>query len=151
MKGLLLDDERWPITITWVDFDYAAHHWIVVRNFEDFTKVLESEKFDVVSFDHDLDRTSTYECVRCNTNKTKFDYSRVKEKTGLDCAKFFKEFFDKSDIKRPKYLVHSLNEQGRENIIDILGREDLLADYNKSLFFNKSDEILQRRSSRKSV
>jgi hypothetical protein len=147
MKGLFLDDSRNPIECTWIDFDYTPHTWIIVRNYESFIDILQHEKFDIVSFDHDLDRTSTYECIRSNTNKAKFDYSKVREKTGLDCAKFFKEFYEKSDKKRPKYLVHSLNEQGRENIIDILGRDDLLAEYCSTIFFNKSDEILQKRAS----
>lgn len=147
MNGLFLDDCRNPQECTWIEFDYTAHNWIIVRDYESFVDVLQHERFDIVSFDHDLDRTSTYECIRCNTNKAVFDYSKVKQKTGLDCAKFFNEFYEKSGKKKPKYLVHSLNEQGRENIIDILGREDLLAEYRSEIFFNKSDEILQRRAS----
>lgn len=147
MKGLLIDDSRNPLEICWVDFDYTTDTWIIVRNYDDFVKALQEERFDIISFDHDLDESSTFECVRCNTNKEKFNYSKVKKKTGLDCAKFAKEYFESQGKEFPKYLVHSLNEQGRQNIIDFLGEEKLVAKYNSLILFNKSDEILQRRKS----
>lgn len=147
MKGLFLDDYRNPCDCLHIEFDYTVDTWIIVRNYNDFIQVLQEEKFDIISFDHDLDRSSTFECIRCNTNKDKFDYSRVKEKTGLDCAKFAKEYYNSKEKKFPLYLVHSLNEQGRENIINVLGKDLLVATYNPLTLFNKSDEILQRRKS----
>lgn len=145
MKGLAIDDERWPHQIEWVEFDYSAHEWIIVRNYDDFIKIIQETEFDIISFDHDLDRTSTFECVRSNTNQCAFDYSKVKEKTGLDCAIFLKEYYQKQNKEIPNYLVHSLNQKGRENIIKVLGEEKLLATYNKQLCFDKADEILARR------
>lgn len=145
MKGLFLDDYRFPYDCTHIDFDYTVDTWIVVRDYNSFVEIIQEEKFDIISFDHDLDRSSTFECIRCSTNKDKFDYSRVKEKTGLDCAKFAKKYFKSIKKKFPKYLVHSLNNQGRQNIINELGEETLVCTYNPLILFNKADEILQRR------
>ena len=146
MKGLMADDERWPISIHWVDFDYTSLDWRIVRNYEDFVKAIQEEKFDYVSFDHDLDQSSTFECIRCNTKKEKFDYRKVKQKTGYHCAKFMKEYFKEKGEEIPLYLVHSLNEQGRENIINLLGKERLVATHSLDLCFEKADEILKLRS-----
>jgi len=118
----------------------------VVRNYNDFIKIIQEEEFDIISFDHDLDQTSTFECIRSNSKQEKFDYSKVKEKTGLDCAIFLKDYFKSLGKEYPNYLVHSLNEQGRKNIIDILGEKKLIATHDVTIIFDKADEILSRRS-----
>jgi hypothetical protein len=38
------------------------------------------------------------------------------EKTGLDCAKFLVEYCADENQPLPKYLVHSANPAGKENI-----------------------------------
>lgn len=148
MKGLMVDDSRNPLEIFWIEFDYTNFEWQIVRNYDDFVKALEEEEFDYISFDHDLDRSSTFECIRCNSSKEKFDYRKVKEKTGYHCAKFAKEYFKSKDKEFPLYLVHSLNEQGRDNIIALLGKERLVATHSLELCFEKADEILKLRSTR---
>jgi hypothetical protein len=145
MKGLFCDDYRFPLEVDWIQFDYSDCEWQIVRNYNDFVEAINQEKFDIISFDHDLDRTSTFECVRCNTHQSDFDYSKVVEKTGRDCAEYLKEFCQKNNREIHHYLVHSLNEKGRKNIINILGEEKLVATYNKELCFDKADEILARR------
>lgn len=149
MKGLFLDDERLPNQVEeWIAFNYLDFEWQIVRNYDDFVKAVEEEEFDYISFDHDLDRSSTFECIRCNSSKEKFDYRRIKEKTGYHCAKFIKEHYTKQGKDIPKYIVHSLNEKGRENIIEILGKERLVATHSLELCFEKADEILKLRSTR---
>lgn len=140
-KGLYCDDYRVPDDVHWINFDYSHIHWTIVRNYQDFVRAIEEEDFDVISFDHDLDRTSTYECINCNTQERDFDYSRVKEKTGKDCATFLLDFCIINRRDLPWYVVHSLNHKGAQNIIDILGTEKLLAN-NTNLLLGKADELI---------
>jgi hypothetical protein len=147
IMNLFLDDERWPTTVHWVNYDYNATNWMIVRNFESFVEAVESQEFKIISFDHDLDRSSTFECIRCNTNQEAFDYNKVIEKTGYHCAVFLKQWCEKNNKQIPKYLVHSLNEKGRDNIINVLGQDRLIGTHSVDLIFDKADEILERRKS----
>jgi len=145
--NLFIDDERWPTTVFWVPYDYNALDWIIVRSFEQFVEAVESGKVKLISFDHDLDPSSTFECIRCNTSQQSFDYRKVSKKTGYHCALFLKDWCLKNDKPIPEYLVHSLNEKGRDNIINVLGTEKLLGTHTVDLIFDKADEILKRRES----
>lgn len=142
--NIFIDDERWPTTVSWIDFDYNAHNWSIARNFQQFTELLDSVDFEIISFDHDLDRSSTFECIRCNSKEEDFNYKNVKEKTGFDCAIYLKQWCKKNKKPLPKYLVHSLNSKGRDNIISLLGEENLIGTHNVDLIFDKADEILKR-------
>lgn len=145
--NLFLDDERWPTTVFWVPYDYNALDWIVVRSYEQFVETILSARVKLISFDHDLDPSSTFECVRCNTNQQSFDYKKVSKKTGYHCAKFLKDWCLENDKPIPEYLVHSLNEKGRSNIINVLGPDKLLGTHSTNLIFDKADEILKMRES----
>ena len=145
--NIFLDDNRLPLEISWVDFDYCAANWVIVRNYTDFVSEIEKGDFEIISFDHDLDRTSTFECIRCNSSQEPFNYSKVSEKTGYHCALFLKEFCEKNNKTLPSYLIHSLNTKGRDNIINVLGTEKLLATHSLEIIFDKADEILKRRKS----
>lgn len=144
MKGIFLDDTRWPINVYWIEYDYTKDDWIVVRTFDQFVDVLRNEDIDLISFDHDLDETSTMECLKCSGTDKEFDYSKVSKKTGLHCAQFLLEYCKCTGKELPRYLVHSLNAKGAENIKNILGKENLIANKNSSLFLDKADEILAR-------
>lgn len=146
--SIFLDDSRNPSEVFWIEHDYSATNWIIVRNYEQFVDVINSHDFDIVSLDHDLDESSTYECIRSSSNKCDFDYSRVKQKTGLDCAKYLKKWCEDNDKDIPNYLVHSLNPNGANNIIKFLGPEKLIAEKKSQLHFQKADEILKRRIKR---
>jgi hypothetical protein len=43
----------------------------------------------------------------------------VKEKTWLDCAKYFKEFYDRNKLKYPIIFIHSMNPVCTQNIINL--------------------------------
>jgi len=143
--NIFLDDIRWPINVHWVQFDYTPLTWTVIRNYEDFVHLIQTEKVKRVSFDHDLDMSATIECLRSSEFGEKYDYRKVKKKTGFHCAVFLKEFCSKNDLEIPQYIVHSLNSQGRDNIINKLGKEKLIGTHSVDLVYDKADEILKRR------
>lgn len=144
IRNLFLDDERWPVNVTWVDFDYNSSDWLVVRTYDQFVEAIENNSpFEIISFDHDLDRSASLECVRSMTHDEEYDYSRVKAKTGRDCAAFLKQKCN-SGYPHPKYLIHSLNSKGTKNIRDILGDDFFITQHDESDNYNKSDEILSR-------
>lgn len=94
---LYLDDERFPKT---------PGPWIIVRNFDEFTKTIEEKGLPkVMSLDHDLGDGIP---------------------TGYDCLKWLvyeKEF----DLRNIEINVHSANSVGKENI------EGLITSWNKFL------------------
>ena len=96
---------------------YFANDWDVVRNYDEFVQYIEVNgvpKF--VSFDHDLGDTAMDEYFRNVATKETLDYDNIKEKTGLDCAKFLVEYCADKNQPLPEYLVHSANPVGKRNI-----------------------------------
>ena len=86
MYKIYLDDIRTPI-----DED-----WIVVRNYDEFvnkTIELGLKNIDLISLDHDLGDTAISEYHNNVFINNQLDYSNIKEKTGLDCAKWLIDFF----------------------------------------------------------
>lgn len=89
--------------------------WIVVRNYQEFVFAIEQYAGMIthVSFDHDL-ADEHYTALINNT-----DISNCKEKTGLDCAKFLKSYYQKLNLPLPVMFVHSMNPVGTENIVNL--------------------------------
>lgn len=120
---LFLDDERIPTDVlNYKPLSIYNEHWLIVRNYHQFTDTIERyfEKFkmmpELISFDHDL-----ADVHYSSMNKGgKINYDNVSEKTGYHCAKWLVEFCIDNDLKIPKYLVHSMNKVGGENIIKYL-------------------------------
>ena len=88
--------------------------WEVVRNYDEFVKVV-SGNFDFithVSFDHDLAdehyATESWEQT-----------DLYLEKTGLDCAKWLKNFYQENQTDLPEIFIHSMNPVGTENIKNV--------------------------------
>ena len=115
--NLFLDDIRYPMTTKHVTLPNLE--WKIVRSYNDFVKTINENGLpSYIAFDHDL----AYEHYQHGheTGFQKFDYSNVKEKTGYDCAKFLVEYCIKLNLDVPKYIVHSMNPVGKENIISLL-------------------------------
>lgn len=119
--NLFLDDERVPLTaFNYTGNDlYRSESWKVVRTYESFVSQLKLMKHfqynpKIISFDHDL--ADEHYQIGQESGFTQFDYSKAKEKTGLDCAKFMCDFFHQHKIPFPTILIHSMNPVGRENI-----------------------------------
>jgi hypothetical protein len=122
---LYLDDVRTP-----KDGD-----WIVVRDYEQFVskvKEIGLENFHTISLDHDLGDSAMKEYFNNVSPNFKLDYDNIKEKTGLDCAKWLvEEFYTRNParvtsaysdrrltaISFPRVLVHSANPIGSANIM----------------------------------
>lgn len=99
---------------------YTEGEWYIVRNYDQFCKAIDrfSEEITHISFDHDL--ADDHYHVSMYHGKEQYDkhLSKSKEKTGLDCAKYFKEKFKDKQVW-PTLFVHSMNPVGTENIINL--------------------------------
>ncbi len=124
---IYLDDVRTP----------KENNWIIVRDYNQFVakvRELGLENIEVISLDHDLGDTAMSEYFNNVSPNYKLDYNNIKEKTGLDCAKFLvEEFFNRNEgwsmmqrnDKRdpdtifpfPKVFTHSANPIGSANIM----------------------------------
>lgn len=127
---LFLDDVRTPKEVTWVDLPLIGfENWVIVRSYEGFKKVIELNKIPkFVTYDHDL-ADEHYQQANTITEdgEIKFDYTKTKEKTGYDCAKWLVEKCIEWGIPHPPFAVHSLNPVGAENI------RKYIENYNRSL------------------
>ncbi len=119
MYNLFLDDERMPknaFTYTknqlYLDLD-----WVVVRNYDEFVSYIKENGMpDLISFDHDLADVH----YSMNDRITEDDYDIVEEKTGYHCAKWLINLCMDENLNLPNYMVHSMNNVGRRNIISII-------------------------------
>ena len=114
MKNLIfLDDERFLVDVTWINYNQEFKNVFVCRNFVDFTCAYDNDFKDIFtssfnlknytfSFDHDI---------------ASFDENGY-ERTGLTCAKWLCDFImdNNLDPKDLEYYVHSQNPVGAENI-----------------------------------
>lgn len=120
-----MDDVRTP----------KENNWVVVRNYDEFVnKVTEIGlgNIEVISLDHDLGDTAMNEYFNNVSPNYSLNYDNIKEKTGLDCAKWLvNHFYDTNPewiemnrvIKRedgmvfPQVYTHSANPIGSANIM----------------------------------
>ena len=124
---IYLDDIRTPL-------DEAS--WIVVRNYDEFVaKITEIglEKIHTISLDHDLGEGAMSEYYNNVSPNYMLDYANIKEKTGMDCAKWLVEQFYENHalpeellsraskkqlgITFPTVYTHSANPIGSANIM----------------------------------
>ncbi|PKP20345.1 MAG: hypothetical protein CVU04_04040 [Bacteroidetes bacterium HGW-Bacteroidetes-20] len=107
---IYLDDVRTPVSV---------EDWVIVRNYDQFVeKVTEIglQNIGKISLDHDLDKSAMVEWLFGAVRNYKIDYSKIKEKTGLDCAKWLVEEWKKGEPVVPVY-THSANAIGSANIM----------------------------------
>lgn len=117
MSYIFLDDERLPHKVTWVEL--PLHPYTVLRSYNEFVEHITKHglpKF--ISYDHDLN-DSHYQEGRKNLWQS-FDYSKVKEKTGYDCAKWLVEYCMDNKLPLPEWMTHSMNPVGSDNINALL-------------------------------
>lgn len=118
---IYLDDIRTPID------DY---NWTIVRSYDEFVDLIHSiddfSDIELISLDHDLGESAMNEFF-ISQQTYKINYDRIKEKTGLDCAKFLVDYYldmtdpkglgVESSIPFPVVKVHSANPIGSANIM----------------------------------
>lgn len=97
---------------------YITKEWLIVRNYKQFVKALNifAGQITHISFDHDLGEDEAIEMVKKGISKRKARSTKKDIKSGYDCAKYFKEFYDSKELKYPILFVHSMNPIGTENI-----------------------------------
>jgi hypothetical protein len=99
---------------------YLEGNWYIVRNYDEFCKAIEKYHQDIthISFDHDLADGHYNEAMYESEEQYYKNIEETKEKTGLDCAKFFKEFYKDKQVW-PTMFVHSMNPIGTQAIINL--------------------------------
>jgi hypothetical protein len=110
MYKIYLDDVRTPHDTSWV----------VVRSYDAFVnRVLELgiHNIDCFSLDHDLGDTAMQEYFNNVHPNYELNYDNIREKTGLDCAKWLVNTYLDANVKMPIVYVHSANPIGSANIM----------------------------------
>lgn len=130
MKRLYLDDTRHNYdSFQMLGYVIYKEKWDIVRNYDEFIEWIEKNGLpDIISFDHDLaDTHYTPKEYWDDYHKSAEYQSSIihKEKTGLDCAKWLIGYCLDNNLKLPKYLVHSANPVGRDNIFYLLRNFEL--------------------------
>ncbi len=101
--------------------------WTVVRNYIDFMTTINGAmqkgiEITHISFDHDLAEEHYNPIMMVDDDEYEHLRDTFKEKTGLDCARWWKDWFeeykDRYNLKWPMIFVHSMNPVGRQSIID---------------------------------
>lgn len=108
--NIYLDDVRTPI---------AIQDWIVVRNYEQFVDKVQEiglKNIEQISLDHDLDKSAMVEWLFGAVRNYTINYSKIKEKTGLECAKWLVEQWKNGEPVCQVY-THSANAIGSANIM----------------------------------
>jgi len=122
-QKIYLDDVRTPVNADWV----------VVRSYDEFVKKVTElglENIEIISLDHDLGDTAMHEYFNNVSPNYTLDYSNIKEKTGMDCAKWIVNYYYDNyvdlisrnnkkiiGITFPKVYTHSANPIGSANIM----------------------------------
>ena len=115
MISIYLDDLRTPIKSP-----SKNTKWTLVRNFEEFIDLVEKtglDNIEIISLDHDLDFSATRHYVEEVKKTYIIDYSKIKEKTGLDAAKWLIEHSKSTDKHLPQCYTHSANPIGSGHIM----------------------------------
>ena len=120
---LFLDDTRQPKNVTWIDLPPYA--WVVVKSYDEFVRTIKTRGIPTtVSFDHDLadEHYKEYDAAHTPGSPSfgKIRYELLKEKTGMDCARYLAELCVEKNIPIPLYYIHTKNPAGRQNIFSIM-------------------------------
>ena len=100
---------------------YMEGEWYIVRNYDQFCKAIDEfhMKITHISYDHDLAEPHYHESMY-EGGKVYMKYlETISEKTGYECAKYMKSFYDGCGLQYPIMFVHSMNPVGTENIINL--------------------------------
>ena len=129
-KRLFLDDIRHNYdALQMLGYVVYKEPWDIVRSYDEFVAWIQKNGLpDLISFDHDLADTHYTPQEYWNDYHKSAEYQAGlthTEKTGLDCAKWLVEYCLDNEVKLPKYLVHSANPVGRDNIFYLLRNFEL--------------------------
>ncbi len=124
---LFLDDMRMPAEcasymhrrIGPLNPIYLEGGWLIVKNYDEFVEAIKkyAEDFTHISYDHDL--AEEHYIGGYDSEEEYYNSIKGTERTGLDCAKFMKNYYDEKKIEWPIMFVHSMNPVGTKAIIDL--------------------------------
>jgi hypothetical protein len=99
---------------------YLEGEWYVVRNYDEFVKAIDEfyPQITHISFDHDL-ADEHYSTTMYTSIDEYYNAIEGSEKTGLDCAKYMKKFYDEAGLTYPIMYVHSMNPVGTQAIVNL--------------------------------
>lgn len=99
---------------------YSEGGWSIVRNYDDFVEIVTQniDKITHISFDHDL-ADDHYTGEMYKSAEEYYKSIEGTERTGYDCAKWLKQFYQEKGKQLPTMFVHSMNPVGTENIINV--------------------------------
>lgn len=122
MYNLFLDDERVPYSPhgshedAWYytqNLNYIDLKWKIVRSYEEFVAYIEKNGIpQLISFDHDL----ADEHYQYLLTQNDVDYTKYKEKTGMECVKWLCDYCIDNNKKFPEHLIHTQNIIGSINM-----------------------------------
>lgn len=114
--NIYLDDVRTPLPNP---STHDTPEWTVVRSYNEFVEAIMDiglENIDLISLDHDLDDTAIMEWHTNVYHNSQLNYENIREKTGMDCAKWLVEQWKKG-APVCRVMVHSANAIGSGNIM----------------------------------
>ncbi len=115
MYRLFLDDVRNPEDVNWEVLPLGP--WVIVRSYDEFVKTITDRGLpEFISFDHDLADEHVSDYLLNGRFTRKLKYHEYQEKTGYSCAKWLVNYCLDNNAKLPSYIVHSMNNVGKDNI-----------------------------------
>jgi hypothetical protein len=124
MIKLFLDDERVPLDCysymqkrdSELCHHYKENDWIILRNHDQFIDwIIKNGLPDLISFDHDLVHEHYSPLCHIPKQYNKL-YMTFKQKTGLHSARWLLIYCSRNNLKIPRYMVHTMNPTGHDNI-----------------------------------
>ena len=117
--SLFLDDERYPVKVTWVTLPLVE--WTIVRNYKQFVEKISTDGLpNFITFDHDLGPEHYNDFDLGRDGKWFINYDKYSEKTGYHCAQWLVKYCLEYGLDVPEYIVHSMNPIGKDNIKSVI-------------------------------
>jgi hypothetical protein len=105
---------------------YWDNEFVIVKNYDEFVNTI-TEKYnngefpEIISFDHDLaDEHYAPQEIWDKPSEVQKRMEFFKEKTGYSCAQWLVDFCIQRAENLPRYVVHSMNPVGAQNILGLL-------------------------------
>ena len=114
---LFLDDRKLPEMAIEIDPILEPNSsWVIVKSYKEFTEVILQNGIPYkISLDHDLSMNHYREEFQFE-----IDYDKMEEKSGYHCALWLINYCKEKKLQFPSYTVHSMNKEGKKNIIELI-------------------------------
>ena len=117
--NIFLDDVRRPSSTQHVEL--PLYEWTIVRSYDEFIRTINSRGLPgFITFDHDLAIEHYPKTLNEMDIQHKIDYTSMLNKTGYHCALWLIDYCMMKGLRLPRFMVHSMNPAGKQNIIQVL-------------------------------